>query len=422
MSVNKEWIFVQRPVDAMSLSNFDLRECAMPAPKDGELLIQTHLMSIDPTMRNAMAGPSTVAAAEQKGVVYYDIMVRHFTTFLTWLICTFSAWLTFTQNWKLGEVISWTGVGIVVESKAEGFKAGDLVSCSAPWRIYNTLKAKTVQRLDSSIPPESHLGMLGGTGLAAYLPIKAFGRAKEGETAFVSGCAGATGSCAAQILLQLGLTVIGSAGTQEKVEMLTSLGVKAFNYKKESTLQALQRLAPEGIDIYFDNVGGETLEDALEVMNDLGRIIACGSISQYDTKPGSKYGIKNLFHIVAKRITFQVAPPPCFGKSQDTHPLPANPHAPSPLLPGFRYDARRAIYDARLWRSKRYTDTLAQRRHVKGYTYICRRVRACARGHHGAIQWSQHRQDARARTEDGNKIPPLGPASQQGGERAIRVN
>jgi NADPH-dependent curcumin reductase CurA len=259
---NKEWLFVERPIDQMSLSNFQLRECVMPVPADGELLVQTHMMSIDPTMRNSMAGP-TVAVAEQKGVAYYDIM-----------------------NWKLNEVISWRSVGIVVESKAEGFDPGDLVSCGSntPWRIFNALKAKEVKLMDTSITPESHLGMLGLTGLTAYLPIKAYGNAKAGETAFVSGCAGATGSCAAQILMRLGVTVVGSAGTQDKVDMLTSLGVKAFNYKKERNLQALQRLAPEGVDIYFDNVGGETLEDALEVMNDLGRIIACGSISQYDAK------------------------------------------------------------------------------------------------------------------------------------------
>jgi NADPH-dependent curcumin reductase CurA len=281
--MNKEWLFVERPVGEMALSNFKLRDCAMPTPKDGELLIQTHLMSIDPTMRNAMAGPSTVAVADQKNVLYYDIM-----------------------NWKLNEVFSWSCVGIVVESKAEGYRKGDLVKCSAPWRIFNTVKAKAVERVDSGIPPESQMGMLGGTGLAAYLPIKAYSNLKKGETAFVSGCAGATGSCAAQILMQLGATVIGSAGTQEKVNMLRSLGIKAFNYKEESTLQALQRLAPDGVDVYFDNVGGQTLEDALEMMNDLGRIIACGSISQYDSTPESKYGVKNLFHIVAKRITFQV--------------------------------------------------------------------------------------------------------------------
>jgi NADPH-dependent curcumin reductase CurA len=224
MATNKEWLFVERPVDQMALSNFKLRECTMPVPIDGELLVQTHLMSIDPTMRNSMAGP-TVAVAEQKGVAYYDIM-----------------------NWKLNEVIAWRTVGIVVESKARGFNAGDIVSCSSttPWRIFNALKANEVKLLDSSVAPESHLGMLGLTGLTAYLPIKAYGKVKEGETAFVSGCAGATGSCAAQILMQLGVTVIGSAGTQEKVDLLTSLGVKAFNYKEESTLQALQRFAPEG--------------------------------------------------------------------------------------------------------------------------------------------------------------------------------
>ena len=179
-----------------------------------------------------------------------------------------------------------------MESKAKGFVAGDYVQARVPWRIYNAVPARAMQKLDNSVPPESHIGMLGGTGLAAYLPIKAFGKAKAGETAFVSGCAGATGSCAAQVLIQLGMNVVGSAGTPEKVDMLRSMGVRAFNYKTEDSLAALQRLAPEGIDLYFDNVGGETLEAALEVMNDLGRVIACGTISQYDSKPGEKYGVK----------------------------------------------------------------------------------------------------------------------------------
>ena len=98
-------------------------------------------------------GPKTVAAAEQKNVAYYDMM-----------------------NWQVGHVVNWTCISIVVESKAEGFAAGDFVQARVPWRIYNAVPARAVQKLDNSVPPESHIGMLGGTGLAAYLPIKAFGK------------------------------------------------------------------------------------------------------------------------------------------------------------------------------------------------------------------------------------------------------
>ena len=95
-------------------------------------------------------------------------------------------------------------------------------------------------------------------------------------------------------------------GPRPQVALLESLGVVAFNYKTEATPGALGRLCPRGVDIYFDNVGGPTLEAALEVMNDFGRVIACGQISQYDLPPEQKYGVRNLFHVVAKRLTFQV--------------------------------------------------------------------------------------------------------------------
>ena len=123
--------------------------------------------------------------------------------------------------------------------------------------------------------------------------------------ATLSGAVGATGFCAVQILKNLGLEVIGCAGNNDKVKLLESMGVKAFNYKTEKPLDALLRLCPNGLDIYFDNVGGEILEAALEVMNDFGRVIACGSISGYDQPMEKMYGVRNLFHVVAKRITFQ---------------------------------------------------------------------------------------------------------------------
>ena len=162
-----------------------------------------------------------------------------------------------------------------------------------------------VQKLDVSIPIESYMSILGGTGNASYLPIKHIGKPKQGEVAFVSGAAGATGFCAVQVLKLLGCTVIGCASTSEKIKLLESVGVKAFNYKTEKTIDALMRLAPNGVDIYFDNVGGEILESALEVMNDFGRIIACGSISGYDQPVEKRYGVRNLFHVVGKRLTFQ---------------------------------------------------------------------------------------------------------------------
>ena len=282
---NQEWVFLSRPAaSGMALTDWELRDCAMPNLKDGEMLLASHMLSVDPTMRNAMAGPGAVALTEQTDVGYYDMM-----------------------DWAVGSTPTWSMVAVVVDPNgAEGFAVGDKVNTGAPWRKYNALDARMCRKLDPAVPTEAYLGTLGGTGNAGYLPVVHIGQPKEGEIAFVSGAAGATGLVACQSLKLLGCsTVVGSAGSDDKVALLESLGIVAFNYKTEDTLDALSRLCPTGVDIYFDNVGGPTLEAALEVMNDFGRVIACGQISQYDLPPEEKYGVRNLFHVVAKRLTFQ---------------------------------------------------------------------------------------------------------------------
>lgn len=210
------------------------------------------------------------------------------------------------MDWVVESTPTWSVVAVVMDANGcSGFAVGDLVQTAAPWRRYNAINARTVRKLESTVPAEAHLGTLGGTGNAGYLPVVHIGKPQQGEVAFVSGAAGATGLIAAQSLKLLGCHVVGSAGSNDKVALLESLGIRAFNYKTEDTLAALQRLCPGGVDIYFDNVGGITLESALEVMKDFGRIIACGQISQYDLPPEKKYGVRNLFHVVAKRLTVQ---------------------------------------------------------------------------------------------------------------------
>ncbi len=185
------------------------------------------------------------------------------------------------MDWAVGSTPTWSVVAVVMDPNGcAGFATGDLVQTAAPWRRYNAISTRTARKLDSAVPAEAYLGTLGGTGNAGYLPVVHIGKPKSGEVAFVSGAAGATGLVAAQSLKLLGCVVVGSAGSDDKVALLESLGIHAFNYKTEDTLAALQRLCPEGVDIYFDNVGGPTLECALEVMNDFGRVIACGQISQ----------------------------------------------------------------------------------------------------------------------------------------------
>eukprot|EP01065_Artemidia_motanka_P050358 TRINITY_DN8592_c0_g1_i2.p1 TRINITY_DN8592_c0_g1~~TRINITY_DN8592_c0_g1_i2.p1 ORF type:complete len:367 (+),score=141.72 TRINITY_DN8592_c0_g1_i2:45-1103(+) len=280
---NQEWVIRRRPgSEELAEGHFELRPCSVPVLADGELLVRMELFSVDPTMRNFIAG-GDVAMTAQRDVAYYKN----------------------SDAWQVGSPPVGAAVGRVVESRARaGPRVGALVRVRGPWRLFNAVRAPLAEELDDSIAPEDHLGVL-GTGLAAYLPCVHIGEVKRGETAFVSGGAGAVGLAAVQVLQLLGCSVVASAGSDAKVQLLRDLGAKAFNYKKQRTLAALQQLAPKGIDIYFDNVGGEALEDSIEVMRDFGRIIACGQISQYNLPPQRRYGVRNLFHITAKRIRFQ---------------------------------------------------------------------------------------------------------------------
>jgi NADPH-dependent curcumin reductase CurA len=221
MAPNQEWVFLSRPQPSgMALSDWDLRDCAEPEPADGELLCATYLCSVDPTMRNAMAGPHAVALTEQTDVGYYDMM-----------------------DWAVGSTPTWSMVAAVIDPNGcDGFAAGDLVQTAAPWRRRNAISARMARKLDPAVPAEAYLGTLGGTGNAGYLPVVHIGKPQKGEVAFVSGAAGATGLVAAQSLKLLGCSlVVGSAGSDDKVALLESLGITAFNYKTEDTLDALQR-------------------------------------------------------------------------------------------------------------------------------------------------------------------------------------
>jgi hypothetical protein len=278
---NREWVFLKRPgKQGFSESDFELRSCGVPNVGEGELLIATHLISVDPTMRNAMGGDEVAERTEGSG--YYDFM-----------------------NWKPGSVVAWMIIGRVEQSKAAGFAVGDMVTAFAPLQELTTAKAAACSKLPEGVPPTAVMSMLGGTAATGYCSAKYIGEPKNGDVAFVSGAAGATGLVACQTLKNLGCRVVGSAGSDEKVALLESIGVQGFNYKKESTLQGLRRLCPGGLNIFYDNVGGVTLEHALEMMNDFGRVVMCGAISQYDKQPSERYGVKNLFHVIAKQLKLQ---------------------------------------------------------------------------------------------------------------------
>ena len=213
---------------------------------------------------------------------------------------------SYVPPFQLGKPLEGGAVGEVVESRASQFKPGDIVTSNLGWREYFLASAKELRRVSRDIQPLSvYLGALGMTGMTAWAGLELVG-VKAGEVIYVSGAAGAVGSVAGQLAKLRGCRVIGSAGSDQKLKFLREeCGFdRAFNYKTGSVFEQLKLAAPEGIDVYFDNVGSETLEAALSALRVHGRIIACGSISVYnDEKP--RPGPSNLFNVTTKRLTIK---------------------------------------------------------------------------------------------------------------------
>jgi len=217
---------------------------------------------------------------------------------------------SYAPPFELGQPITNRAVATVLQSDSPKCKKGDVVVGDLmPTAEYAALDKDKVER-DVSVPenpykldPKLFIGALGMPGLTAYSSLYDIGRPKKGETIFVSAASGAVGQLVGQIAKHEGLKVIGSVGDDKKLEYITKeLGFEGFNYKKEKTDEALKRLAPNGIDIYYENVGGETLEQAIDALNNHGRIVACGMISQYNLSPNDYYGPKNMMQFVAKRL------------------------------------------------------------------------------------------------------------------------
>ena len=260
-----------RPVGLPTASNFSLAEVELQSPQDEQVLVRNVFMSVDPYMRGRMN--------DRKSYV---------------------------PPFKLGEPLEGGAVGQVVESRSGQFKPGDIVTSNLGWREYFIAPAKELRAVSPDIQPLSvYLGALGMTGLTAWAGLESVD-VKSNDVIYISGAAGAVGSVAGQLAKLRGCRVIGSAGSEEKLKFLRLVcGFdSAFNYKTVSVLEQLKLAAPEGIDVYFDNVGSETLEAALSAMRVHGRVIACGSISVYnDEKP--RPGPSNLFNITTKRLTIK---------------------------------------------------------------------------------------------------------------------
>ncbi|MEV4616279.1 NADP-dependent oxidoreductase [Kitasatospora sp. NPDC049258] len=272
-TTGREWQLAARPQGWPTPADFALVEAPVRQPGAGQILVRNAFLSVDPYMRGRMN----------------DVK-------------------SYVPPFRLGEAMDGGAVGYVVASEAEGFEVGDAVLHGLGWREYATLDAARAVKVDAALAPLSYyLGVLGMPGLTAYAGLLEVASFQEGDTVFVSGAAGAVGSLVGQIARLKGAgRVIGSAGSAEKIaHLVDGYGFDAaFNYKDGPVLEQLAAAAPDGIDVYFDNVGGEHLEAAISVLNPHGRATLCGAIAQYN-EAGAPVGPRNLALVIGKRLRLQ---------------------------------------------------------------------------------------------------------------------
>ena len=268
---NRQILLVEKPTGKLAPEHFRMMEGTIPEARDGEALLRVRFISLDAANRAWMHGATYRAAVEAN------------------------------------TVMAGGGIGEVVSSRAPGLSAGDIVFGDTGWQEYAAVPAKHLTKMPKIEPMTYLLSVYGIAGLTAYFGLLDVGKPKVGETVVVSAAAGSVGSIVGQIGKIKGCRVVGIAGGQEKCRWLTSeLGFDAaVDYKDGAVFKALKAAAPDGIDIYFDNVGGDILEACLAQMNNRGRIACCGAISQYDGVPSASgpRGVPGL--IVVKRLTMQ---------------------------------------------------------------------------------------------------------------------
>jgi hypothetical protein len=266
----RAWHLKSRPNGIPTPENFELREIELPSLGDGMIRVKNRWLSVDPYMRGRMN----------------DVK-------------------SYVPPFQLGQPMDGGAVGEIVESKAEGFAPGDQVLHFAGWRDESVVPARTAMKLpDLGAEPQQFLGALGTTGATAYFGLLDAASAKEGDIVFVSAAAGAVGSVVVQIAKARGMEVIGSAGGQEKCELVRSLGADmVIDYRAGPILKSLAAAAPEGIDVYFDNVGGSHLDAALAVARNQARFAICGMIEGYNkAEPTS---LRFAARIIAARVRLQ---------------------------------------------------------------------------------------------------------------------
>ncbi len=272
MVPSREIRLKSRPTGALSAANFDLATVEVPEPGAGEVQVRNHWMSVDPYMRPRMN----------------DVK-------------------SYVPPYEVGKPLDGGAIGEVIASQEPKFAKGDIVQSGLGWREVFNAPASTLRKLETrGLPPQTFLGVAGMPGLTAYVGLMKIAALRPNDVVFVSGAAGAVGQVACQIAKIRGHKVIGSAGGPAKVAWLKEIGVdEVIDYKAEKSIrQALARVAPEGIDVFFDNVGAEHLEAALALSRTFGRFVLCGAISQYDTAE-QPAGVRNMAVMVPRRLRLE---------------------------------------------------------------------------------------------------------------------
>ena len=275
MTITSKFISLKEyiPAGSPNLSHFSLNAKEINLEDNNDVLVKNAWISVDPYMRARMT--------ERKN---------------------------YLPPFDLNKPMLGAAIGNVQKSNSSNFSEGDIVLSENGWRDYFVEKDTKLIKIENiNLPVQTYLGPLGMTGHTAYIGLFKIGELKENQTVLVSSAAGSVGSMVCQIAKNLGCTVIASTGSDEKVEWLKNqLGVDhAFNYKKiENLVLHLKSLAPDGYDLYFDNVGGDFLEAAIFRMKNFGKIIICGRISQMSATSPSE-GIKNMAHVLVKRLTIK---------------------------------------------------------------------------------------------------------------------
>lgn len=266
-SINRQIILESRPLGMPTLSNFKLRESSIPEPKTGEVLINSLYLSVDPYMRGRMNDRTS-----------------------------------YIPPFQLNQCLTGDVVGKVVQSKNDSFKSGDIVLGRLDWADYSIANGNDLQKINpNDAPIEMALGILGMPGMTAYFGLLDIGQPKTGETVVVSGAAGAVGIIVGQIAKIKGCRVVGIVGSNDKADYLTKeLGFDAaVNYKNSDYVEQLKIACPQGVDVYFDNVGGDITDQVMKHINWHSRIVLCGQISMYNLE-SQDIGPRNFRNLIVK--------------------------------------------------------------------------------------------------------------------------